>query len=352
MKDIPWDKKYIQARHQVQIMKKSKVLSASDYILMPLDERFKSLMDLYSKLEPEWVSEYEKVERRKPKEIRTDLTSKKMIEVVNGAIGEDLLELTMAMHAANKIAHQCKFIRDSILNYYIMTKAEEGKIGWSTDNRNLYDLIEKVFDPEVKKMPKHLKSLKEKLAKDYGIGQDILDDLESKNGDDLRQIIQMQRMGFYIKDFEMDNIIEELKDRDDISYGKCSTPKRDDKGRIIYKRDKVTPKTDEGLIIDLPYYGQVCVHMKTKKSISALSDIPYDSLHVYETESVLLTDNISKAAKEYLLRKTGNNTWPDLNDIMSDLKEMRRTNPRFAHYIAVKMGATKQELDEIYSDER
>lgn len=352
MKDIPWDKKYIQARHQVQFMKKSKASNASEYMLMPLDERFKELMSLYSKLEPEWVSEYEKVERRKPRDIRTDLSAKKMIDIINGAIGEDLLEFTMAMHAANKIAHQCKFIRNDILNYYVMTKAEEGKIVWSTDNRELYDLIERVFDPEVQKMPNRLQSLKEKLASDYGVNQSILDDLESKNGDDLRQIIQMQRAGFYIKDFEIDNIIEELKDRDDISYGKYSTPKTDKSGKPLYERDGVTPKMNDRLIIDLPYYSQVCVHLKTKRSISALSDTPYDGLHLFETESVLLTDNISRAAKQYLLRKTGNNTWPDLNDIMGDLKEMRKTNPRFAHYIAIKMGATKEELDEMYSDER
>lgn len=150
----------------------------------------------------------------------------------------------------------------------------------------------------------------------------------------------------------MDNIIEELKDRDDISYGRYVEPKKDKSGKIIYGRDGVTPKMDNILVIDLPYYGQFSVHMKNFQSISALRDTPYNGLHVYEKESIMLTDNISNAAKQYLLRKTGNNTWPDLSDIMGDLKQMRKTNPRFAHYIAIKMGATKQELDEMYSDER
>ena len=90
--------------------------------------------------------------------------------------------------------------------------------------------------------------------------------------------------------------------------------------------------------------------MKTERSISALSQTSYNGLHMYETDSVLLSDNISKKAEEFLLRKNGK--WPQLDEIMPDLKKLQEKNPRFAHYIALKMGATKDELDELYSDER
>lgn len=193
MKDIPWDKKYMQARHQVQIMKKSSISHAENYITMPLDERFKKLMILYNQMEPDWKSEYNKIERRKPKEVRTDLSAKNILDVVNGAIGEDLLELSMSMYVANKLAHQCKFIRNDILDYYFMSQIEEGKVGWTTDTRELYDLIERVLDPEMKKMPRRLQEIKEKLNNNYGVSQSVLDDLERKNGDDIRQITQLQR---------------------------------------------------------------------------------------------------------------------------------------------------------------
>ena len=38
-------------------------------------------------------------------------------------------------------------------------------------------------------------------------------------------------------------------------------------------------------------------------------------------------------------------------DGWSVLRKIRQDRPRYAHYIALKMGATKQELDKLYEGE-
>lgn len=86
---------------------------------------------------------------------------------------------------------------------------------------------------------------------------------------------------------------------DIISYGMYTQEKRDKNGLVISKKDKngkEIPVTENLFVIDLPYFGQLSVHMKLKSSISALSDTPYNSLKVYSTESLLLTPTISDTA--------------------------------------------------------
>lgn len=90
--------------------------------------------------------------------------------------------------------------------------------------------------------------------------------------------------------------------------------------------------------------------MKTERSISALRNTKYDQMHMYETESVLLVDGISKSAKNFIKKRkeSGKST---LDKMIPELRKIRQDRPRYAHYIALKMGATKQELDKLYEGE-
>lgn len=91
--------------------------------------------------------------------------------------------------------------------------------------------------------------------------------------------------------------------------------------------------------------------MKTERSISALRNTKYDQMHMYETESVLLMDGISESAKKFIKRRKeqGKST---LDKMIPELRKISKDRPRYAHYIALKMGATKQELDKLYKDEK
>ena len=213
-----------------------------------------------------------------------------------------------------------------------------------TDNlKYICRMVERYFDPSNLGDTDNLEWTKRKLKK-FGIKEENLEDLRSLN---IEVLSKGQRDGYYIKDFEMDRAIELLKEDDEISYGKFTKNMTDNNGVEILDSEG-NPKQEHLFVVDLPYYGQFSIHMKTESSISALSDTPYDELRIYEKESVLLTDEVSSWAKKIILGKT-------FKEVVGKLKNIRRNRKngaRIAHYTALKLGATKEELDELYRDDQ
>lgn len=328
--------RYKRAQNVVKNVRKSDLLKLNAYRLLPIDARFEKLMRLYDSI-ADWKKDYDKIEMRKPVEVRTPRNVESIDDVIDGAMYDDILELALSMHVANKIAHACDWAIEDIIEDFLLKKINSGELPRSVlKDENAGPIIRKIgriFDPINQSNRKTMDWLKATL-REYGITDDMLKDLE---GCGLEELNKMQRNAFYIKDYEMENAIEELKARDDISYGKVSSKGPNGK--------------EHGLVIDLPYYGQFCVHMKTERSISALRNTKYDQMHMYETESVLLMDGISESAKKFIKRRKeqGKST---LDKMIPELRKISKDRPRYAHYIALKMGATKQELDKLYKDEK
>lgn len=327
--------RYKRAQNVVENVRKSDLLKLNSYRLLPLDARFEKLMRLYDSIS-DWKKEYKKVEMRKPSEVRTPLNVENIEDVIDGAMYDDILELAISMHVANKIAHECDWAIEDIIENFLSKKVKSNELPETVlEDKNATPIIRKIgriFDPINQGNRKTMEWLRNTLG-EYGITSRMLKDLQ---GCGLEELNKMQRNAFYIKDYEMENAIDLLKDRDDISYGRFSTKGSEGKEHI--------------LVIDLPYYGQFCVHMKTERSISALKNTKYDQMHMYETESVLLMDGISRAAKSFIKKRkeSGKST---LDQIIPELRKIRKDRPRYAHYIALKMGATKQELDKLYKGE-
>lgn len=308
--------------------KSSDLKKVNSYILLPTDERFSKLMRLYDKME-RWKDEYKKVEERKPKDVRTPLTAESIEDLIDSAMYDEMLEVALSMHISNKIAHDCIFAKEHIIRKFISDKIKTGQLEETIDVNKALNRIDIISDP-INTEESIITKISKSELKFWGITEEMLQELKGKG---LEELSQLERNAFYIKEFEIDNIIKILKSRDDISYG------------------KVTDETGNSLVIDLPYYGQFSVHLKSKGSISALSNTPYDSLHFYEKESVILSDEVSKAAQR-LIDKRRESGKVDLVDLIPELRKMKKGKPRFAHYVALKMGATKQELDELYRDEQ
>lgn len=327
--------RYKRAQNVVENVRKSDLLKLNLYKLLPLDARFEKLMRLYDSIS-DWKKEYKKVEMRKPAAVRTPLNVENIEDVIDGAMYDDILELALSMHVANKIAHACDWAIEDIIENFLLKKVNSKELPETVlEDENATPIIRKIgriFDPVNQGNPRTMDWLRRTLG-EYGITSRMLRDLE---GCGLEELNQMQRNAFYIKDYEMENAIDLLKDRDDISYGRFSTKGPEGK--------------EHRLVIDLPYYGQFCVHMKTERSISALRNTKYDQMHMYETESVLLVDGISKSAKNFIKKRkeSGKST---LDKMIPELRKIRQDRPRYAHYIALKMGATKQELDKLYEGE-
>lgn len=322
--------KYSRALRVVEVIKGKDVLKTSTYRFLSKEERFSQLMHLYDSIK-DWKSEYKKVEKCKPRDIQTKLTAENAKDIIDRAAYDDLLETTLSMHIANKIAHEGMRAKDTIIERFISEKVKNNELDKSLlEPEKLNILIKRIsiiYDTINDKNSLATKVSKVELEK-LGVTSKVLQELSGKGIEELNVLI---RNSLYIKSYETDNVVDMLKDRDDISYGTLN----DEKGKA--------------LVIDLPYYGQFAVHIKTKKSISALSDTLYDEIRFYEKESVILTDDISELGKRFIdSRKQKGKT--DLKQLIPELRKIRKERPRFAHYIALKMGATKQELDAIYED--
>ncbi len=318
---------YNRALEIAEAAKNSDLLKVNSYMLLPIEERFSKLMHLYDEME-RWKKEYKKVEKHKPEDIRTPLTAERIEELIDSALYDEMIEVTLSMHVSNRIAHTCIFAKEYIIKKFILDKIENGQLEEKIDLDKALKRIDIISDP-INTEESMITKISKAELKSFGITEEMLRELQGKG---LKELSQLERSAFYIKTYETENTIKLLKKRDDISYG------------------KVTNETGDALVIDLPYYGQFAVHLKSKESVSALSNTPYDSLHFYEKESVMLTDEISEKAQRFINSRRENGKL-DLKDLIPELRKIKKDRPRFAHYVAVKMGATKQELDELYKDE-
>lgn len=329
----------------------AEILDIGNYDSLNKKQRFPSIMRLYSKVNPSWKEDYRNIEKNKPKNLQTELSSYNIGDIIDSAENEELLEIALSVHAMNKIAHTCIYTKKRILSELINHKQRQtyGNYELSpTVFNHLEEDISGYFDPS-NKDDHNTRNNSLRGIKRRGITNEDLRYLEQRG---FREITAKQRMAFYIKDLLIDDLIEMLQKRDDISYGMVVKKKEDEKGKKTETsgRNKQKGKKngkDESerkeyiLVVDLPYYGQFSVHLKTHSSISALSKTPYDELRVFEIESTILTDEVSEAAEKLLKNKRLS---------IESLRKIRAENPRFAHYLALKQGGTKQELDALYRD--
>lgn len=323
------------------------------YMSLTEEKRFAALMKLYEKAEPAWVSKFNELENKKPEKMRIKLdTSTTMDELIESAEDDELCQTAMSMYTANKLAHLCENARNVLLEEYFKKKINllynsgsdkeaallKSSISGKKGFRDVSNMIYSYFDPANQNKPGLLRNLEGYM---YNSGIDA-NDIEAFRKLGIDKLSVKQRNGYYLKDFEMMNLIGKLQARDDVAYGMVVTPKVDEFGRQLKDRNG-DPKNDYLMVVDLPYYGQFSVHMKTQQSISALSSTPYSESRVFEKESMILTDQVSEYAKKHELKKGGTIT-------IDELKEIKAKDPRYAHYLAVKTGSTKDELDEMYFD--
>lgn len=330
-KDAELYLKYRSAKKIVGIISKNKIeLEEYSNIIDP-DDKFIYLMKYYEKLEPFWKNEYNRNEESKPSERQAILPSNySMDDYINSALGDEITTRALSMHVANKIAHICEYSMKQLLEYHL----NKEQINLDPDqfdyvlNRIRLLFLNKDGDN---------KRIYERLL-DNKIDSNFIQLLEN---DGIESLCIAQKNAFAIKDLEITQLINKLPETD-ISYGKCTIPKKDSQGKIVYVKNKdgsQTEKAEHLFVIDLPYFDQLAVHLKTPESISALSETPYDRLRIYNTRTVLLTEEQSKQAEHDF--KT--------QDITIDkLVEMAKTNFEYTYYLGIKIGATKEELDRIY----
>lgn len=324
-------RKYHSAKKIVGIIDKNKIEVEEYSNKEDTDGKFIYLMKYYEKLEPFWKNIYNRNEEGKPIERQAILPSNySMDDYISSAIGDEITTRALSMHVANKIAHICEYGIKQLLEYhlnkeridldpdkfeYVLNRIRLLYLNKDGDNQRIYEVL-----------------FANKIDSNF---------LQLLENDGIESLCLAQKNGFAIKDIEITELIKRLPETD-ISYGKCTIPKKDSQGNSVYVRNKdgsQTEKAEHIFVIDLPYFDQLSVHLKTPESISALSETPYDSLRVYNTQTVLITDEPSKTAARDLKTQ-------DIN--IDKLVEMAKTNFEYAYYLGIKIGATKEELDRIF----
>jgi len=320
------------------------------YEIKRLDERFKELMLLYDKIEPKWKEIYDEVESRKPQEIQTPLGVDSIEDIIDGAIYDDVLEECLSMHIANKIAHKYEFNAYIIIENFLRNKSKEGKVPSNLiDDKKTFRMLAKsitnLYDPIYSQSTNIILNSKRRLAQN-GISMEDLKELENQG---IQELTVAKRQAFSAKDYEINQSTKMLSKRRDISYGVYSSHMKSTNGNTVYDYEG-NPKEENSLIIDVPYYGQFLIHIKDKSSVSNFDQIPfYSKKYMYEKENVLLTDQLSESAQK-IFDKTKPATYKKLKGY---LKGLEKTNARYAHYLAIKLGATKRELRDLHnSNER
>lgn len=354
-----------EGKRVIKVVKKNaRKLDIANYTTLSTieeSENFKKLFDVYATIQPLWINVHNQVQNKKPPKFQEMLPNKtkyqegyNLQKLVKDIGGDELTTRALSMHLANKIAHICKYNMEVLTHYYLKTNKLYKNIT-ATDFSKITSLVSYIFSDQ--SLDKSLQeNLKQKLKR-FEITDDFLNQLQEIGIDNLSIA---QQNAYAIKNYEMDKIIdifqnpenssyEYYKDEegnDTISYGMCISEKRDKNGNIIYKKDEngnEIPVTENGFIIDLHYFGQLSVHMKSKKSISVLSNTPYNNLRFYSSESTLLTPTLSDTAQAII--KKINSKYPNLQD----LEEVAKDDFYLAYYIATKLGFEKSELDNLFN---
>lgn len=375
------EEKMKRARRQAGILSRNGLsyLDLNRYkTLKSSSKKFTNLMNLYVTLNPNWVNELNELERRKPRNVSSPLKLSTHIEgkwrrknnkeltqeIIKSVVGSGrLIEMAMSIHVANKIAHECEISQGNIIMYYLQ---QDTRLNIPIDSKNKGWLF---------------KYVQEYLGNEDNPKQDVINYLKRNNisesmlknipEDDKKRILTLgkaRREAFLIKDSLIYELINDLNHDKEVdaeselilnsrpSYGIYSTEKTDEYGNVRYSRNG-EPFMEHRLIIDVPFFGQFCVHLLHEDTISALSQTPYDAVHrFHERKSVILTDNISDYGSSFLkqLQSDGISTFLNMEnmELLNKIRELKSKDSRFAHYLALKLGAESDVIDYIYNDDK
>lgn len=374
------NRKIQEFKRVLNIIQKSPVSTSAKYKQVEsADEKFAELMRLYSGIctFEKLIKDFNDIEIRKQLKIlgisysawdhgRVSDRDEEFIEdnvtpiladnvdyyidrVLNRKEYHDITVHSMSAFIANKIKNKCDDLTEDIFDYYLIGKTigednskryilKSGKELDKEAKRKLYSKLRRYISPSVDDDPKDRERLLKSLVR-LGIDEEKLEYLEQKCGGAIRIITSMKAHMLSIKDQEIQKTVDLLQKDGTLSYGLLYTSA---------KGDKYGAKTEPLLVIDLPYYGQFSLHLKAEKSsetalseetMAELKETPYP-FPLYETKTVLLSENCSYAAL-------------DIEGLESEeLSEKARLGldyeKEFAHYAALKLGATRADLYQIF----
>ena len=237
----------------------------------------------------------------------------------------------MVMFYSNKIGHECNSTAKDMLREFCTEKNIKYKqrldpLGNAKLFSKLFKSLHIYFNSDQELDVDEIKNQKDILKK-YGIEEKELKELE-KNG--YKVLANVYRDSMFIKSEMIKELIPMLKANEEFSYSFGLA-------KEITKDQYGTRQEKDVFVIDIPYYSQIAVHLKSQDLISALSDKKY-LYPIYSKQNVLIIDELSPFQQEFVKKHR--------NNLVGSLKTMK--DERQAHEIAVKSGLDKHDIDKIH----
>lgn len=336
--NIKYKKNRKKKSRELKVLDKySENLEISELLLLDDETKLEFIIEILKKIKPDYKKEYERSERKKPEKYRLHLREDfDLSDVAYSAKGDTIedkiTQKALIMFYANKLGHACNFLAKKMLNQF----CKQNDIKYNGRQNPIFDevLFGKLTkalsiyfnsDPEI--AVSEIKESKKTLER-FGIEEKDLKELEKRG---YGKLVNTYRNMMFIKENSIKELIPMVKRNRKYSFGLSK--------EVIYNQFG-TRKEREAFVIDIPFYSQIGVHIKSQELITALSGIEY-AYPLYETENVLILDETSPEQEKYISEHK--------KDLTSSLIRMK--DKRFAHTIAVKSGMDKKTLDKIH-DER
>lgn len=289
------------------------------------------LLTLFQFLNPEWKENYNKLEQKKHPNISISLGKNfKIGDIKKNIERNSIVESAFIAHMANKIAHSCEtqfksgllFIKDTLPYNHNTSQILERNFN------ELTVILSKYINPNNENDSQTLDYLK-KEALNLGIPVQTFEELVSKLKENNFQIlVKCRQEAFYIKSTETSKLLELLSQKENtINYGIYS-PNNNRKEYI--------------LIMDVPFHGQISMHIVDSTLIKQLYKHPkYNPKYYFERLTSIFPPSImSEKAKEVF---NGREKIP--------IEELQQQEDRkFAHYLAIMSGYTTEEFHKLFPD--
>lgn len=327
-----------------------------NYAIRSSEDNLNSLLDVFQRLKPNWVEQFNDLNQRllKENEIEDKVFDDFLtVELPKGYTVKDLkapknknndpfvdiMQRGRIIHIANKIAHHFEDVFNHRLNEYMI----KNSISCETreEEYQIRKLVRKVYNPATNKRVKEI--AKSDLMMLYGFEEQDFEQEKNLDVLQLPQLIKAYSEGMYIKDTEIENVNKLVHDydREDISYGV-----------------KKSSEEDTLFVMDVQGFGQFSVHVKDPNLIAQIKN-KY-KMPIYKRKTAMLVNHMSEDAKEFIQDCREDDSMDEERNIPKFATEVRKQRARLLeeikfldltkaekHELAVKGELTKKELEEL-----
>lgn len=321
-----------EKREQFKRLQELKTLSPNlkleNYLIMDESEKLDLLLEMFKQFKPDYVENYNKMEEKKSERVQIsiprDYDLKDLIKSVDGEI---MLQKALEIYYSNKVAHYAEYMQKAVLRQFLKRyQSPENLFGIIINDPHMFGIINnslfRIFDEYNQDNTREIKYHKD-ILKRNGIQERELRIL----GKTIPSLVNIYRDAMCIKDAELHEIISLLEEDELSSYG-----------MITHTEVESGKEKERNLfVLDVPFFGQMSVHIKSPELISQLGKHKYP-YPVYQRESILLTDKSSPEQERIVKR----------NDIEEIRKYFEEGEEEFAHLLAIKGGYTADEIKYVH----